>query len=310
MEYNYQIFPEKVDNSVIYSLDHNLNTNESIFVAIAISLSLGGIWLIFYNGFPWVLICSIISMILFFVIRKSMNESKDTKNTKKTIDSQVANSNYQAEVLTQKVNLILMKSQEIYDQILPYFEFSAAENLKKAKVEFIENAYSPFWSEIEGASRFLAYYKEALNQLCFNSELYTASLQNKRHNFPLPFPFATNISISRSFLDDYNTLVRKAQTNPTFSIIWEQRRNSNILSAGFSTLEYAVKNMTNEISYAITELSHSLTTEIRDMKYVQKEQFQNFQLGQHYLTQTLNSMDSKLYYIQWRQKPLGTFHHR
>ena len=126
----------------------------------------------------------------------------------------------------------------------------------------------------------------------------------------MPFPFATDISISKAVMDEYKTTIRKAQTNPTFSIIWEQRRNSSILIGGFKTLENAINNMSSEISSAISDLKYSITTELSEMKYVQKEQLKTFETSQVYLNQTLNSMDNKLYYIQWKEKPLGKFYPR
>lgn len=213
----------------------------------------------------------------------------------------------------QKLNLILTKSGEIANKILPDYEFAANKAIECAKYEFKEKAFSPFWSEIEKASKFFAYYKEALTQLCINSELYNhIILENKKYNFSLPFPFpiATNILIPKTILEEYNQTIRKAQKDPTFSIIWEQRRNSEILIVGFRTLESAIADMSNQITWAINDLNNSISSELDSIKYIQKEQLRTFESSNNYLQATLNSMDNKLYYIQWKQKPLGTFFHR
>jgi len=177
---------------------------------------------------------------VYFIVRKLNNDNDDSNHTKDIIGKQIDKANKDAEFYTKDFNSILSKSDEIVNQILPYFETSIKHHIDKAKIEFSENAYSPFWSEIEEATRYLACYKEALNQLCLNREVYTYTLSHHRHNFPMPFPLATNISIGQIVIDEYKATIRKAQTNPTFSIIWEQRRNSEILIAGFRTLENAI----------------------------------------------------------------------
>lgn len=204
----------------------------------------------------------------------------------------------------------MAKSKEIINQILPYYESWVKKFIEQAKYEFSENAFSPFWTKIEQASKFLACYKEALTQLCVNSELYNQIiLKNKKHKISLPFPFplATDISLSEIVLRDYNQTIRKAQREPTFSIIWEQRRNSEILIGGFGTLENAVNNMSNQITLAIGDLSSSISTGLDSIKYIQKEQLRSFESSTNYLQSTLTSMDNKLYYIQWKEKPNGFF---
>jgi hypothetical protein len=216
----------------------------------------------------------------------------------------------EAKECSHKLNSILAKSEEIANKILPYYELLAKESIECANYEFTENAFSPFWSEIEKASKFLACYKEALTQLCMNSELYNhIILENKKYNFslPFPFPFVTNISIPKTILDEYHQTIRKAQKVPTFSIIWEQRRNTEILIAGFRTLESTIADMSNQITIAITDLNNSISSGLDSIKYIQEEQIRTFESSTNYLQATLNSMDNKLYYIQWKQKPPGTF---
>ena len=126
----------------------------------------------------------------------------------------------------------------------------------------------------------------------------------------MPFPFATTIPISKIILEEYGSMIRKGHINPISSIIWEQRRNSRILENGFKTLEGAINNMSNDITSALFDLKNSVTTELNEIKYIQKEQLKSFETSQIYLTKILSSMDNKLYYIEWNRKPLGTFHHR
>ena len=300
----FRVNPVKIDNSAKYHLEHSYYSD---FVVGAIVVEIIAIIVAIYSGGGTFWLLGLIVIISYFLISKARFDSEDEKHTKLIIEGQIQKANSEAQFYTQKFNDILAKSEEIVYQILPYCEEAARQRLEKAKIEFSENVYSPFWSEIEEASKNLACYVEAVNQLCLNSEVYTYTLKRLSHNFPTPFPFATNISISSIVMSEYKKIIRTAQTNPTFSIIWEQRRNSAILIGGFRTLENAINNMSDEISSVLSDLKLSITGELSEMKYLQKEQLRTFETSQAYLNQTLNSMDDKLYYIQWKEKPLGKF---
>lgn len=305
----YEVLPDKVDLITNYKGTHPMSANSSEFITWVIIIEvIAIIAALIWGGTFWIL--GLVVIAIFFAIRKSNNESKDEEETKRINNSLKMRAKSEASFYTQKMNLILSNSKEIVEQILPYFENLARQSIDSAKTEFAENAYSPFWSEIEKASKSLAYYKEAINQLCVNSEIYSFTLKGKNHNFPIPFPFATNISISQVVIDDYKNVIRKAQTNATFSIIWEQRRNSEILIAGFTTLENTIRNMSNELLSAINDLNYTINSELTAIKHIQKEQLLTFEKSQIYLNQTLKSIDNKLYYIEWNRRPPGMFYYR
>jgi hypothetical protein len=306
----YKVMPVKIDDTAKYSTSPSIFGKDTDFIFIAIIVEVIAIIVAIYSGGGTFWILGLFVIVGYFIITKMLNDTNDAKHTKRVIAGQINNAEKEAEFYSQKFNSILERSQQIVSQMLPYFETSTKQCLEKARIDFSENAYSPFWSEIEKATGFLACYTEALNQLCLNSEVYKYTLKRLKHNFPMPFPFAIDISISQTIVEGYKSIIRQAHTNPTFSIIWEQRRNSQILIGGFRTLEGAVNNMSSNISSAICDLKNSISSELNEMKFIQQEQLQNFESSQIYLNQTLSSMDNKLYYIQWREKPLGTFHHR
>lgn len=308
--FNYSVFPSSVNTSQKHQAERHDYWWEGDFIGGTIIVTIIAIIVAIFNGggFFWML--GVAMIVVNYFIVQSNNENADDSRTEEIIVGQKEKARNEADFLSQKFNSMLQKSEEIIIDILPYLEYSTVQSLNRAKIEFAQNVYSPFWSEIEEASKFLALYKEALNQLCLNSEMYNYILKKKSHNFPIPFPFGPNITIQESIIDDYKATIRKAQQDPTFSIIWEQRRGTSILISGFSTLENAIVNMKSELHSAINELQYSITSELQEMKFAQKTQLQNFESSQAYLLNTLNSMDNKLYYIQWKKKPLGMFHHR
>lgn len=254
------------------------------------------------GGFGW-FVCLALT-ILFWKISDNL---KNASNMKADLEFRKQKAIEEAEFYSKQLNEILTKSKEIVNEILPHFESSAKASIEIAKVDFSENAISPFWDKIEEASKLLAYYKEAIEQLAFNGELYSKVLEGKKHNFPTPFPIGTNISISQNLLDDFNQTIRKAQTKFEFANIWEHRKTQTILIAGFQTLAQAINNMKIEILNSISELNISIKSEFRELKNVQYEQIKSFEAGQATLNDNLSSMDKKLYYIQYNQKPTTQF---
>lgn len=281
------------------------NGSSSIISAIAIInmiFIVVGIILIFINlfsgGYGW-LFCAGIVVILSIVMSHFQKEADTELRKQKAIE--------EAEIYSKQLNEILEKSEEIVNKILPYFETSALKSIDTAKVDFSDNAISPFWDRIEESSKSLACYKEAVDQLIVNGEIYSKILEGKKHNFPRPFPIGTNISISENTLVEFNSTIRKAQTKFEFTNIWEHRKTQKILIAGFQTLEQAINNMKDEILSAIHNLDHSIKSEFRDLKNIQIEQIRTFQAGHTALNNTLTSMDTKLYYMQYNKKPMTPF---
>ncbi len=313
MVYNYKINPKDVGkpNETYHP------QNPTVFLVLIIILTI--IVIIFWNSFNiWVLI--LYAIIIAICISLIMGTDEQNSLERVRIDSAIRQSeldqkkiNSEAEQFSSELNNLLSKSHEIAYRILPSYASLAEKHVELAKNDFVDNAYSPFWSQIEEASNFLALYIDAVNQLCHNSELYQSilskSLANLDHNFPNNFPFSTEITINRTALE-YKMLTRRAHTDGTFSIIWEQRRNTQVLAGGFRTLESAILNMSTTIQNAIDDLNLSLQGNFEDLKYLKQEHLESFQGSINTLGQTLSIMDTKLYYIQWKKRPLDDFQHR
>lgn len=307
--YNYTVYPIEVDTNAFYRKERDYHADLD-FVLFPISITVIAIIVAIVKGHGTFWVFGLVFIALYYLIKSLVFGYEDSKHTEKIIARDIKNANLNAEFYTKHFNSILSKSEEIINQILPYFEGAAKEFIDNAKIKFSRNAYSPFWSEIEMATKYLACYKDALNQLCLNREVYTYALSHHRHNFPIPFPLATDISISQIVINEYNAIIEEAQTKETFSIIWEQRRNSEILMAGFKTLENAIYYVGSDIVSSITELKHSINVDINELKFANKKQLESLSTNHAYLNEILHSMDTKLYYIQYNKKPLGPFFYR
>jgi hypothetical protein len=270
-----------------------------IMIVLAVSNGINvfiGIFLLFTGG--WLISVGVFFTLVFILLQMQKVADEEARNKKAKEES---------EIYSAQLNSILIKSEEIIAKILPHFEALAEKNIEIAKIDFSENAISPFWDKIEEASKSLALYKEAVDQLQINGEIYSRVLENRSHNFPVPFPFGTNLIISHKILIDFNATVRKAQSKFEFANIWEHRKTQKILIAGFATLEQAINNMADRIVTAISELNHSIKSEFRELKNIQIEQIKSFEAGNRTLNNTLTSMDTKLYFMQYKEKPITPF---
>lgn len=306
----YKVSPAD-SNSLFLYVKPDPTGRQILFNLFTILLFIYGV-VCFFNSFMylnekpfniWVLLAGIffiaISIWCFFVIKKLYKKADYLARLDKV--------NKEAEYYTSFLNELLKRSYHISINILPFYDASAKKSLDIAKVDYSENAITPFWEKIEETSKSLALFKEAVDQLSINGEIYSKLLDGKKHNFPMSFPIGTNLSISQTILDDFNSTIRKGQTNTGFATIWEIRRNTAVNIAGFKTLEQAIHNMKDAIVSSIYNLKQSIKSDFRELKNIQLEQMKYFETSQRIIDNTFKEMDTKLYYIMYDEKPHTPF---
>jgi murein L,D-transpeptidase YcbB/YkuD len=312
--YSFSVFPGKI-NMPNYSVDERSAYPAFLFLIAVIGASIALLGKGDLSGGQMFLVV-FVALILIVVIISTLvgianhNEAAhlEMKGKIRMAEDLQKKEIAEAAAYSRNLNLLLSKSEEIIADILPNYETIAKKNITIAKSEFAENVYSPFWSKIEIASDALACFKEALNQLSFNSELYVRTLKYFQHNFPIPFPFKNSITVEK-VVSEFTALVRQAQKETTFSIIWEQRRNTEVMAGGFKSLEEAISNMSYDITEAINDFNQSLQMKFDEMSYRQLEQSDTLNKCLTNVSNTLYNMDNKLYYIQWNRKPQDNFRH-
>lgn len=65
--------------------------------------------------------------------------------------------------------------------------------------------------------------------------------------------------------------------------------------------------MKDEILSAISNLRYSIDSGFKELNNIQVEQLRTFENGQRVINGTLETMDKKLYYLQYRKKPNTPF---
>ncbi len=137
---------------------------------------------------------------------------------------------------------------------------------EKAASTYADGAFSPFWAAIEKAYGHLGAYRTRVDEI-------TSAADRHRHivgslarlgggtsgllRFPVQLDTGRVQAVVNEDLAALERMVYQAQKHPVFAQIWEQRRTTAAVIAGFHNLEQAVYGMESALSDSITSLRES-----------------------------------------------------
>ena len=137
---------------------------------------------------------------------------------------------------------------------------SADSELDTAERDFQDNAFAPFWDAIERAANCLSSFDQTTRNLTGQAKQYYSSLRGRDHTFP-SFPVTlTALPDPTHTTNRMQAIVRKAQCNFQFAMIYEQRKTNNILKHGFMSLSSAISDLGSEVCSSIHELRDSVAS--------------------------------------------------
>ena len=144
---------------------------------------------------------------------------------------------------------------------MPAWVETAERHLDQAELDFAEGAFAPFWSSVERAALSLAGFGESVQKLESNSGEYVDLLtQYKGHApaFAVSVCATTRMKLSTATSHRMHGIVRRAQRDFQFSVIYEHRKTNQILVAGFRNLAEAIEEMTSRLAASIDGLTASV----------------------------------------------------
>lgn len=163
------------------------------------------------------------------------------------------------------------------DQVaVGYFEHmpgcleAAAAGHGRAETAYEDGAFSPFWSAIEQSYAALGEYLGCADGISSLARTHAKQVAELPRNFrlnpgQLQFPVELDVNAVReqheAILRKLDPLVYEAQKKETFAIIWEQRRTTAAVVAGFKNLEAAIGQMASRLSSALDGLGHTLAVQ-------------------------------------------------
>jgi hypothetical protein len=146
-------------------------------------------------------------------------------------------------------------------EAMPGWVESAETHLDQAEVDFEERAFAPFWSSVERAVVSLGRFDESVQRIESNSSEYVHLVPHCKG--PTPSFAVTAVSpngmrLATATSHRLHGIVRRAQCDFQFAVIYEHRKTSQILVAGFKNLAQAVEEMTSQITTSIDRLTTSV----------------------------------------------------
>lgn len=141
---------------------------------------------------------------------------------------------------------------------------NAAQRTAQARATFRDGAFSPFWSAIESAYSELANYRALADSIGDRAATHASLVRqlgttdSELTTFPVTLDVAQIQQQHRLILAQLDAIVYEAQKQPTFAMIWEQRRTTAAVIEGFRNLEDAVHSMGDRVTSSITHLGSQL----------------------------------------------------
>ena len=151
-------------------------------------------------------------------------------------------------------------------EALPQLSTTTRLWVEDARGHFRARAFSPFWGSVEAGYVAAAHYGVLVDELSNGVPAYAASLSeyvslggaDAVPSFPITMHSAEHLDAIRPALGELDRLTYSAQTDPVFAGIWEQRRTTAAVIAGFANLEAAVGRLSVQISSSVRSVSESV----------------------------------------------------
>jgi hypothetical protein len=147
-------------------------------------------------------------------------------------------------------------------EAIPKHLVSAEQELDVAEYEFRDGAFSPFWDSIERAMSRLGVVDSDVKLISSSSNRYrqlAVSYEGRPPPFPVDHESARWLAAANETIGHLQRLVREAQRNFQFATIYEQRKTSAILIAGFTKLGDAIYGLGDSLGGQIENLCSSMS---------------------------------------------------
>lgn len=155
----------------------------------------------------------------------------------------------------------------ICDQSLNLFEgvseqlVAVDSVLDQAEADFSETAFDPFWDSIEDATKGLGKTHSMLNELQelgSKYQQYAASCQLEFPSFPINEDSVESLEALTAVDNRMRELIRNAQRDFQFTMIFRQRKRDELLVAGFTHFAEAINGVGKSIVGSIESLSQQI----------------------------------------------------
>lgn len=128
----------------------------------------------------------------------------------------------------------------------------------RAEVLFDESAFTPFWDTVDQTVRSLRGYEDALGGIRDLALSYYGLLEGREHNFP-EFPVdRDSIPDATPVFNRLEAVIARAHRDFQFTQIYEQRKTTSAVVAGFRSLNHAITHLREDIVSSLNGLRRSV----------------------------------------------------
>ncbi len=239
------------------------------------------------------------------------NELKNQKYRQKCAEE---NSKKEAAKTTNYLIELISKSQELATNVIPYYVNSIDQSLITCEYHLKNRAINNYFDSIEETVIHIACFKDIIDDIKSNINKYSQALAGRDHNFPSTFPVSIHNFNIQNQLFKLHKLNYQADRTPEFAVVYNQRKLIEVNIAGFENIREGLKLAEMKISDSISELSYSIRDTHERIIENQKRQIDSFEIHsklqeshQAEINHQLNSIDNKLYYIEYKKRPISSF---
>lgn len=155
-------------------------------------------------------------------------------------------------------------------EAIPKRLLNAEELLDLAEREFTDGAFSPFWDTIGKATGKLGNIRGSVKVIEDSAKKYTDTIHLYERSFPaFPIDLASVSKLDVVIATEVRlrVIVRQAQRNFQFAMIYEQHKTNDILVEGFQNLGDALFRLSEELSHSIAGLTEHMSAMASAMEF-------------------------------------------
>ena len=123
---------------------------------------------------------------------------------------------------------------------------------------FKERAFTPFWDSVEEGVDLLKQFNQRVGLINTSAKQYYQLLEGRDHSFP-PFPVKSDrIPNPDALVRKLSQVIAVAHRDFQFASIYEQRKTTSAVVAGFRSMQEAITRLGEDIVSSISSLQDSL----------------------------------------------------
>jgi hypothetical protein len=182
--------------------------------------------------------------------RKMNREREHESNERKAVENAIMDSH-----VCQEIILDVLPTQLASIEVLAS---KSKDLVGRAEVLFREGAFTPFWDSVDKTVGLLRSYDESIGEVRNLSIKYYGLLEGRKHNFP-PFPSrGDDLPDLNPVFERLEAVIARAHRDFQFTQIYEQRKTTSAVLAGFASLNQAISHLREDIVDSIDGLRVSV----------------------------------------------------